>query len=183
MDYSDITQLGIGTTQLLRGWTELVNAGNTTLGQSFTRSTPPETWERLSTVYCNYVASAVVATRYPYVQVSDADGNIVYFSYSVNGIAASQSRMLSCWVGSPIQTQGSAGIIQMPIPDMVIPSGFITTIGAFNIDVGDQIKSVILRVQRYPSDLASGDAYHEHLEAWREFWKNLRSGTPTAMPS
>lgn len=66
------------------------------------------------------------------------------------------------------------------IPDIVMPSGWQVQVTATGLLAGDQFSGSTFVVQRFPSDFASGDLYHEALEGWRKYITALNRGEMTA---
>lgn len=175
MDYDDAVQLGSGTTQLLRGWTEYVKQANPVpAAGSVSRVIPAETWERLQVFHFTYTCDATVANRFVTYQVLDGDGNVVIKHSPCGTLTASQVADVTISTSGTEHTQ-SAGTSAANVPDIILPSGWTVEVIVAGAGAADQFSNVSLIVQRYPSDIASGDEYHEHLTAWRQFWNKVRN--------
>ena len=176
MDYSDITQLGIGTTQLMRGWQESIIVADPAAGSGFNRNIPPETWERLLAVKFTLTTSAAVANRTALLAFEDGDSNVLARYAMTGAVAASQTITVFADTQRDNVLGTTTGDSYASFSDFVLPAAYNVAVTVNNIDVADTLTDIRFIIQRYPSDVASGDEYLEHLSAWREFWAKLRSG-------
>jgi len=174
MDYNDAAQLGIGTTQLMRGWAEYIKQTEPApAATSISRVIPGDTWERLQVLHFTYTCDANAANRYITYQVLDGDGNVVIKHSPCGTLTAGQTADVTISNTGTEHTQGS-GTSAANVPDVMLPSGWTVEVIVAGAKAGDQFSNVAFIMQRYPSDVASGDEYQEHLTVWRQFWDKIR---------
>lgn len=168
MEYSDIVQLGAGSTRLMHGWQEPIYIDNPGAGQVFSRTVPGETWERLISVYFLLTTSATVANRYPYLHIKDGDGNIMAGNGGSNAVIA--STIINVFFQSDMGSSASEwdGSRTIGTPNLILPSGWTYSFDVANLDAADTLTNIRMIVERYPSDIASGEEYYESLKWWRQ---------------
>lgn len=176
MDYSDIAQLGIGTAQLLHGWTDTEYIANPAAGEGFTYYVPPDSWVRPLSIYFTLATSATAGNRYALYTIKDGDGNIFTRTNAGTGQPASITSDYSLVAGMPVTNAIPNVTANAAIPDLVIPSGWQIELEVIGILAGDQVSTIRMMNQRYPSGIASGDFYHAQHEMWERAWKQIQAG-------
>lgn len=134
------------------GWQEPIYPPNPAAGAVWSHTVDGRYYERLITVRYNYLASAVVANRYPLLTLTDANGAIVLRVPTVASIVAGNNLAINLWPNNTSQAADNQGEQFNTLPDLLVPPGWTWTATVVNIDPGDQISNVVLQVQRFPND-------------------------------
>lgn len=136
------------------GWFERLLIPDPAVGLSWSHTVDGRYYERLIGVRWHFVASAVVANRYPMLTLRDADGAILLRSPVMQVIVAgNNSTMNSRFDGYSDFAQNQAEQFS-DLPDLLIPSGWSWAGDVVGQDAGDQVSGVVLLVQRFPNDAA-----------------------------
>lgn len=137
------------------GWQERVRLPNPAAGGGFTYTVDGRYYERVLAIRFTFDTSAVVNTRYGFVGVYDADGNIVTEVQAIATMAASAEARVNLTVGCPVISMNNSGDSEGFLPDLLIPPGWSWRARITAEDVADQFSGVVVLVQRFPSDAAA----------------------------
>lgn len=118
-------------------------------GAEWSQTVPPgAAWEPLSILEA-FTTSAVVANRTPRIRVSDPDGGLVSRVASTIVQAASGTNRYTFLPTVTASVTANAATIVLPLPAVLIPSGWVIASDTSTIDVGDQYTGVILVVREW----------------------------------
>lgn len=173
MEYSDVQTLVNGYAAINNGWQEEIVIPAPAAGSSsITRLIPGETWEKVLAGYVTLTNSATVATRELFIVFADGDGNTMYETQALEGSAAGVTSQVAFAVGGP-QILSTAGLSVASMPELLLKSGWQFQINGVGIQADDVLSGMRLIVQRFPSNIASGDYIHELREHWMRAWEQL----------
>lgn len=133
------------------GWTELIELPQPAVGAVGTYKIPGETFTRVVAGRARLVTSAVVANRFPALDVLDGDGTIVLRVMSPTAVVASTTRDVSFISNLGVSLTSGFGEDALPFSDGLFPPGFQIRVSVGGIDVGDQLSGLSLLVWRVPS--------------------------------
>lgn len=151
---SDTARLMMGALGFHVGWQEPVYIPAPAAGANWSFTGDGRYFTRVLAITNRFATSAVVANRFPSMQLTDTNG-VVISSVSAGGsIPASTSVTPYLMVGGPAYANGNVGATFGFLPDLLIPPGWVWQSSAANLDVGDQFSNVVLLVQRFPNDAA-----------------------------
>lgn len=180
MDYSEVAQLGYGFAGVLHGWQEPIKITGIAKGtDDVSRTIPGETWEYCELATFNLVTDAVTGNRYTHWYINDGQGDTIYETSASTGVAPQSSLLAYAGIGVQYQTSGS-GISKVDLPGIILPSGWTIGFHIVGMDTGDALDTVIFVMRRIPSDIASGDTYHNMVNVYREAWKQLARQIPSS---
>ncbi|SRR6266852_3497065 len=137
------------------GWQEPVYLPNPAAGAVWSYKVDGRYFERVLTITFTLVTSAVVANRFPQVQLADANGTVITAVPAGGTVVAGNNLNVTLTLEAPGYSGGASGGTFGFMPDLLIPPGWSWRAAVFGIDPGDQILGVILLVQRFPNDAAS----------------------------
>jgi hypothetical protein len=106
------------------------------------------TWEwSIASVRTTLTTSAAVANRFPFLRVQDAEGNTWYETVAQPAIAAGAAAIVVDFTREGL-VAGAGGTVQVQAgaPPVWIPGGWQIAVGAFGMDVGDQLAAARLLV-------------------------------------
>jgi hypothetical protein len=149
---SSISRLMTGALAVHPGWQEPVYIPSPAPGANWSYKVDGRYYLRLVSVRFAFSTSAVVAGRFPQLQLTDSNGVNVTAVVAGNNVVASSSVNPYLTVGGPTQATGAAGATFGFIPDLVIPPDWTWGMTTFGIDVGDQYSAIVLVVQKFPND-------------------------------
>lgn len=173
MEYGDIRTLVNGYAAINNGWQEEIVVPAPAAGtSSIARLIPGETWEKVIAGYVTLINSATVATRELFAVFADGDGNTLYETKALGGAGAGVTSEIAFAVGGP-QILANAGLSIVSMPELLLRSGWQFQMNGVGIQAGDLFSDMRLIVQRFPSNVASGDYIHELREHWMRAWKQL----------
>lgn len=137
------------------GWQERLILPDPAVGAQWLHTVDGRYYERLVTCRYAFATSAVVANRFPSVQLKDTDGKVVTVVPGGQNVAASATANAYLTVGAPAYAQGTSGNVIGFIPDLLVPPGWSWGSVTGNMDAGDAFTGVLLVVQRFPNDTQS----------------------------
>lgn len=149
---SQTARLMLGGPSYVVGWQEPVYVANPAAGAVWSHTVAGRYYERLLSVHSVFVTSAVVATRFPQLQLLDSNGTVVTAVAAGGGIAAGTTLTADLMLGGPVFDGGTSGGSFGFLSDILVPPGWSWKMLVTNIDAGDQFSNVVLLVQRFPSD-------------------------------
>lgn len=132
-------------------WFQAVPVVTPVAGSPFVRKVPGETFERPVSLRYTLTTSAFVANRFPGLDITDGDDNILIRVLSSAGIPASTQTDLNFFLDSGSANIRNNGSQWYPMPKLLLPPGFKIKTPVLNLDPADTITTVQLFVQRYPS--------------------------------
>lgn len=136
------------------GWLERVLIPNPAAGAAFTYVGDGRYVERLISVRFTLATSAVVANRFPVMRLLDATGRIVMGVWAGGTVAASTTLAVNLAREFSLQSNYGGAEVFGPMVDLVTPPGYSWQLVVQNEDVGDQVSTITLLVQRFPTDTA-----------------------------
>ena len=93
--------------------------------------------------------SATVANRSPQLQMTDANGDVLYQDGLSAAIAASVAPAI-CWAQG-LDSNGQAGVsLSAPLPLLWLPPGAVLKVSTALIAAGDQWSAVVVTYDRHP---------------------------------
>ncbi len=137
------------------GWQEPVYVPDPAAGNPWTHEVDGRYSERLISVSFTLTTSAAVGSRFPQVELVDANDKVVLSVPAGDTVVASSSVSPNLMLGAPAFAFGASGGTFGFIPDVLLPPGWAWNLAVFGIDVADQISDTILIVQRFPNDTTS----------------------------
>lgn len=103
---------------------------------------------KLLSLRAQFVTSAVVANRFPHLQLADRNGN-VYWEVVAGTAQAAGTTVTYSWVsGSGAMNQGTTlvdNLVSMPLPEFWVPEQFCWKTKTTAIDVGDQWQNITVQ--------------------------------------
>lgn len=112
-------------------------------GADWTLTVPAGKVWRIRTIEADLVTSATVADRS--VALSVSDGSTTFVRAAPAAVqAASLTRHYCWWANASALAFGSS--ISQPIPELVVPAGYVIAVATDNIDAGDQWAAPVLYV-------------------------------------
>lgn len=124
-----------------------VDVANPAAGVEWSLTVPVGQRYRLETLFFLFQTSAVVANRIAKIDIKNASGGIVWEGGNQSALAASGVyRVSGLRLGPYAQASGGGVPIQVPLPDLWLPPGFVVTTNTGAIDVGDQYSVIRLMV-------------------------------------
>lgn len=136
------------------GWQEPVYVPAPAPGAQWVYKVDGRFTERVLSIRMVLTTSAVVANRFPRVQVTDHNGTVVISSLAGQSVAANSSLISNLFTGSSDNANGGAGDTFGDIPSLLIPPGWSWGSTVASMDAADQLSGIVLLVQRYPNDTA-----------------------------
>lgn len=116
------------------------------VGTDFKFTPSNEAKFRLVTIRAKFTASAVVANRFPHLQITDASGNVMWEMVGATAVTASGVTTFQYTGGDGAPADGSVtidGISGLPIPSITWPEGTVVQAKTTALDVGDQWSGVL----------------------------------------
>lgn len=135
-----------------RGWQDSVIIPNPALGAVWSYTVDGRYSERLVSARWTLTTSAVVANRFPVLQLLDTNGRIVAVRWAGGTIAASLALGVTLAGNVTIQSNYGGNEVFGPMPDFITPPGYTWRATVQGIDAGDQQSAITLFVDRFPSD-------------------------------
>lgn len=134
-----------------RGYPRLVREAAPAAGNAFVHTVGSGYSEQILSIYVTLTTSATVANRAPRVEWRDQDAAIFAASTSYDTVPAGGTVDL-CWVaGLGAEQSTTGGDMVMPLPLLLLPTGFQVWINPLFFQSGDQLGSVALLVERFPT--------------------------------
>lgn len=140
------------------GWQETVIVPSPVAGAVWSYKTDGRYWERLVSVRHTLTTSAVVANRFPTLQLKDVNGRVILSIWAGGTVTAGKTLGLNLQRENALQ--GDYGGVETygPLPDLLVEGGWTWTPLVTNMDVGDTLTGITLIVQRFPNDITRIDA-------------------------
>ena len=152
---SSTTRLMTGALSHQVGWQEPVYLPQPPAGQNWKFKVDGRYFTRVLSVTFVLQTSAVVANRFPQLQLLDQNGVLVTAIGAGGTVVASSNLQNYLTVGNPFISAGASGGSFGYMPDFLIPPDWSWQSQVFGIDPGDQLSGIVLLVQRFPNDAAS----------------------------
>lgn len=118
-------------------------------GADWTFTLPAAGYWRIRSVFATLTASATVANRQPGLAITD--GTVLWHRARpgavliANGVAD-----VLAMPGLGFQTQGATqGTFTLPIPDVVMPPGFVISSVSTALQAGDQYSSIVIAAEEH----------------------------------
>ena len=112
------------------------------VGSGFTVTVPESEYQTLLAVTFRIVTSAVVATRYPHVAVTDGSGIALIDVAAGYGVTASSTADYCFAYGLAEWDTASTSNASGPIPAFPLREGDSIVLSVANIDAGDQVSRI-----------------------------------------
>lgn len=134
------------------GWQDRLLIPQPAAGQVWSYQVDGRYSERLVSVRWTLTASAVVANRFPLLQLLDQNNVVVAERWGGGTITASQAISVNLAEDMTIQSNYGGNSVFGPLPALMTPPGYTWKATCQNIDAGDQQSNIVLIVHRFPSD-------------------------------
>jgi len=151
---SDTARLMMGALDHQVGWQEPVYIPNPAAGQNWKFKVDGRYFTRVLSVTFVLQTSAVVANRFPQLQLLDSNGVLITAIGAGGTVVATSNLQNYLTVGNPFISAGASGGSFGYMPDLLIPPDWSWQSQVFGIDAGDQLSGIVLLVQRFPNDAA-----------------------------
>ena len=148
---------------LAAGWQEAIPLPSPAAGAQWSRTVPGPFTERLVTVTWLLTTDAVVANRFPQIQLADAQGRIVVITNAAGTVLAGSTVRPSLHVKCSNIPGNPSGVAPGWLPDVLAPAGWTWSSVTSGMDAGDTITAVMLTMYRFPAAQA-GDPLPRHHE-------------------
>lgn len=152
---SQTARLLLGAPSYVVGWQEPVYVKSPAAGADWKYTVDGRYYERLISARYVFTASAVVANRTIVLDITDANGVIIGEAAGSAAITANAVYHEFFSTSAPDYAYNPASSVYHWFPDLLLPPGWSVQSVTTGIDVGDQYSSLVLLVQRYPSDIVS----------------------------
>lgn len=152
---SGTARLMVDAPSLAIGWQRPIVVASPAAGAQWSRKTNGNYYERLISVTFTLVTSAVVASRFPSLTLTDNNGAVVTSVPAGNAVAANTTLTSYLARGGPQYAGGSVGTTFGFLPDILTPPDYSWSSQVANMDVGDQIGNIVLLIQQFPNDAAA----------------------------
>lgn len=136
------------------GWQELVRLPSPAAGAQWSFKVDGRYFARVLAIQATFTASAVVATRFQHLILSDNNGNMVTSAPMSGGVAASTAIVASLETSGPAYSAGTIGLTSGHMPGLLIPPDWVWSTTVDSMDAGDKWSAIALLVQRFPNDAA-----------------------------
>jgi hypothetical protein len=136
------------------GWQEPVYLASPAVGQEWVHKTDGRYYERLITARWTLATSAVVATRFPTLQLTDTNGVVITSVPMAGGVVASTVVVANLINGLTTLSSGTVGNTWGQLPDLLVPPGWTWQAVTSGLDAGDQESGIVLVFQKFPNDAA-----------------------------
>src|SRR5882724_249907 len=151
---SDTARLMVGAPGVAVCWKKRVYPPNPAAGAQWAHKADGRFLTRLLAVTFTLVTSAVVANRFPAVNLTDSNGKLVTSAPAGGTVVASSTLNVFLTTGAPAYAFGAAGGTFGFLPDILVPPDYSWSSVVSGMDAGDQLSAVVLLVQRFPNDAA-----------------------------
>lgn len=152
---SSTARLMAGALAHQAGWQEPVYLPQPAAGQNWKFKVDGRYFTRVLAMTFVLQTSAVVANRFPQLQLVDQNGVVITAVQAGGTVVASSNLQNYLTVNTPFGSGGASGGSFGNIPDFLIPPDWSWQSAIFGIDPGDQLSGIVLLVQRFPNDTAS----------------------------
>lgn len=152
---SDTARLMVGAPGFAVGWQEPVAVAVPAAGGQWAHKVDGRYLTRLLAVTFTLVTSAVVANRFPAVNLTDNNGRLITSVPAGGTVVASSTLNVFLTTGAPAYAFGASGGTFGFLPDLLVPGDYSWGSAVSGMDAGDQLSGVVLLVQRFPNDAAS----------------------------
>ena len=137
------------------GWQTQVLIKAPAAGANWSYKVDGRYFERVLAVTFVLNTSAVVANRFPAVNVADNNGAIITSVPAGGTVVASTSLSVFLQLHAPAYAFGSSGGTFGFFPDLLLPPDWTISSLISGMDVGDTLTGIVLLVQRFPNDATS----------------------------
>ncbi len=137
------------------GWQKPVNVAKPAAGAGWSYKIDGRYVERVIAISFVLNTSAVVANRFPAVNVLDNYGNIVSSVPAGGTVVASSSLSTYLALHGPAYAFGNSGGNFGFMPEFLLPGAWSWAAAVAGMDPGDQISNIFLITQQFPNDSAS----------------------------
>lgn len=152
---SDTARLMGGAPGFAVGWQQPIYLPNPAAGAVWSRKVDGRFLERVLAVTFTLTTSAVVANRFPAVQLADSNGKVITAVPAGGAVAASQSLFVNLAVNGPAYSFGNSGGTYGFLPDLLVPADWSWSAAVAGLDVADTLTNIVLLVQQFPNDAAA----------------------------
>lgn len=135
----------------VNAWQEEIVGVQPAAGANFVRRVPGETFEHYRAVRFQLTTDATVANREVYLDFQDGDGTSVVRLASAAVQAASLTYDYSFTIDFDVAAASSGTIVNGPLPNVRLQSGWSLVISALALDASDQFKNIRLYANRIPT--------------------------------
>jgi hypothetical protein len=171
---ADTASLMTGSMGLQRGWQEIIPLATPAPGGfTVTRTVPGGYWERLVLFAGALVTDATVGNRFPGFNILSPDGQLLWSQHVTGAVPTAVGAQFYGAIGTPTSL-GSNGASWTSIPDLVLPSGYQVQFSMANIGAADQVSGLLLTVQRFSNEYASGMDFNDEPSMLRRLVSLLR---------
>jgi len=137
------------------GWQEPVTVVTPAAGAQWSHKVDGRYFTRVLAVTFTLVTSAVVANRFPAVNLTDNNGRLITSVPAGGTVVASSTLNVFLAAGAPAYAFGASGGTFGFLPDLLVPPDYSWSSVVAGIDVGDQLSGITLLLQRFPNDAAT----------------------------
>lgn len=137
------------------GWQRSVLVPKPAAGSGWVYKVDGKYLERVIAISFVLNTSAVVANRFPAVNVLDNYGNVISSVPAGGTVVASSSLSTYLALHGPAYAFGSSGGNFGFMPDFLLPGDWSWTATVAGMDAGDQISNIFLITQQFPNDAAA----------------------------
>lgn len=149
---SSTARLILGELGFQVGWQQPIYVPNPGAGAQWKHTVDGRYFERVVAVSFSFATSAVVANRFPTVQLTDTNGVTITSVLAGNSVAANSFLGVFLALDGPSYASGGSGSTFGFLPDLLIPPGWSWGSATFGMDPGDAFTGVTLLVQQFPND-------------------------------
>lgn len=152
---SDTARLMVNPPGFAIGWQQPVYLPDPAVGANWAYTVDGRYFERLLAVRYRFMASAVVATRFPEVVLQDTNGVTITAVQGGWTVPAGNTVRPNLIIGAPVAANATGGETFGYLPDILVPPGWSWVSSVSAMDPGDSFSQVVLLVQRFPNDAAA----------------------------
>ena len=135
-----------------RGWTEELIIPNPAAGAVWSHTVDGRYSERLVSARWVLTTSAVAANRFPVLYLANTNGTKVLCVWAGGTVVASTVNGVNLAGDTTIQSNYGGIETFGPMPNRIVPPGYVWTATVQNMDAADQQSAIVLTVDRFPSD-------------------------------
>lgn len=151
---SSSARLMVGAPGYAVGWQEPVAVPAPGAGQNWSHKVDGRYFTRLLAISFTLVTSAVVANRFPAVNLADNNGRLITSVPAGGTVVASSTLSVFLATGAPAYAFGASGGTFGFMPDLLIPPDWVWSSVVSGLDAGDVLSAIVLLLQRFPNDAA-----------------------------
>lgn len=135
-----------------RGWQEHILIPDPAAGAVWSHTVDGGYSERLVSARWVLTCSAVVADRFPVLYLADTNGTKVLCVWAGGTITAGEAVGVNLAGEYTLQSDYGGAETFGPMPNRIVPPGYVWTATVQNMDAGDQQSAIVLTIDRFPSD-------------------------------